>query len=128
MYFAFSADWSHHWLSSHLLLPRGTVQTSLVASHFPQAIALRGHSSSYTTSGKMVAISHVCLSHTSFFFFFCLSVFLGPLPPAYGGSQPRGPIRAVATGLHHSHRNMGSLTPERGWDQSCILMDASQVS
>ena len=29
-------------------------------------------------------------------------------PAAYGGSQARGPIRAVAAGLHHSHSNMGS--------------------
>ena len=27
---------------------------------------------------------------------------------AYGGSQVRGPIRAVAAGLHHSHSNVGS--------------------
>ena len=30
------------------------------------------------------------------------------VPVAYGGSQARGRIRAVATGLHHSHA--GSLT------------------
>ena len=29
-------------------------------------------------------------------------------PTAYGGSQVRGPIRATATGLHHSHSNSGS--------------------
>ena len=29
-------------------------------------------------------------------------------PAAYGGSQARGPIRAVATGLHQSHSNAGS--------------------
>ena len=27
---------------------------------------------------------------------------------AYGGSQARGLIRAVAAGLHHSHSNTGS--------------------
>ena len=27
---------------------------------------------------------------------------------AYGGSQSRGTIRAVATGLHQSHSNVGS--------------------
>ena len=27
---------------------------------------------------------------------------------AYGGSQARGLIRAVAAGLHHSHSNSGS--------------------
>ena len=29
-------------------------------------------------------------------------------PVAYGGSQARGLIRAEATGLHHSHSNVGS--------------------
>ena len=29
-------------------------------------------------------------------------------PMAYGGSQARGQIRAIVTGLHHSHRNVGS--------------------
>ena len=29
---------------------------------------------------------------------------------AYGGSQVRGPIGAVAAGLHHSHSNAGSPT------------------
>ena len=29
-------------------------------------------------------------------------------PAAYGGSQARGPIGAVATGLHQSHSNAGS--------------------
>ena len=29
-------------------------------------------------------------------------------PAAYGGSQARGPIRATAAGLHHSHSNVGS--------------------
>ena len=38
------------------------------------------------------------------FFFFC---FLG-LVPADGGSQARGPIRAVTASLHHSHSNVGS--------------------
>ena len=33
---------------------------------------------------------------------------LGPLPAAYGGSQAKGLIRAVATGLRQSHSNMGS--------------------
>ena len=29
-------------------------------------------------------------------------------PVAYGGSQARGPVRAVAAGLHQSHSNVGS--------------------
>ena len=39
-----------------------------------------------------------------FFFFYPF----GAAPAAYGGSQARGLIRAVATGLYHSHSNAGS--------------------
>ena len=50
--------------------------------------------------------------HTHAFFFFFLSVFclFRTTPTAYGGSQPRGPIGAVAAGLHHSQSNARSLT------------------
>ena len=42
-------------------------------------------------------------------FVFVFLSFLGPLPTAYGGSQAGGLIGAVATGLHHSHSNEGSV-------------------
>ena len=38
-------------------------------------------------------------------FFFCL---FRAEPTAYGGFQARGLIGAVATGLNHSHSNVGS--------------------
>ena len=38
-----------------------------------------------------------------FIFYFIFLSFLGPLLAAYGGSQARGPIRAVDTGLCHSN-------------------------
>ena len=38
------------------------------------------------------------------FFFFAIS---WAAPAAYGGSQARGQIGAVATGLNHSHSNAG---------------------
>ena len=41
----------------------------------------------------------------SFLYFFCL---FRAAPEAYGGSQARGLIRAVAPGLHHSHSNTRS--------------------
>ena len=41
----------------------------------------------------------------SFFFFFCL--FMAD-PVAYGGSQARGPIRAIVAGLRHSHSHTAS--------------------
>jgi len=50
-----------------------------------------------------------------FFFFFCLFVVIVVVvaiswaaPAAYGGSQARGQIGAVATGLRQSHSNAGS--------------------
>ena len=39
---------------------------------------------------------------------FFLSFFWGAMPVVYGGSQARGLIGAVATGLQHSHNNSGS--------------------
>ena len=39
------------------------------------------------------------------FYFFC---FFRAAPVAYGGSQAKGLIGAIATGLRHSHSNAGS--------------------
>ena len=41
-------------------------------------------------------------------FFFCLFAISWAAPAAYGGSQARGQIGAVATGLRQSHSNEGS--------------------
>ena len=46
----------------------------------------------------------VCL----FVFVFFVFCFFRAAPAAYGGSQARGLIRAVAAGLRHSHSNVGS--------------------
>ena len=43
-----------------------------------------------------------------FFFFFCLFAISWATPAAYGGSQARGLIGAVAVSLHRSHSNVGS--------------------
>ena len=43
-----------------------------------------------------------------FVFFFGLFAFSSAAPMAYGGSQARGLIGAVAAGLLHSHSNAGS--------------------
>ena len=48
-------------------------------------------------------------SWTMFYFFFVFFfAFSRAAPVAYGGSQARGPIGAVAAGLHLSHSNVGS--------------------
>ena len=43
-----------------------------------------------------------------FFFFVCVFAISWAAPAAYGGSQARGQIGAVATGLRQSHSNAGS--------------------
>uniref|UniRef100_A0A8D1F786 Transthyretin n=1 Tax=Sus scrofa TaxID=9823 RepID=A0A8D1F786_PIG len=42
------------------------------------------------------------------YLFFCLFAFSRADPEAYGGSQAKSGIRAVAAGLRHSHSNVGS--------------------
>ena len=42
------------------------------------------------------------------FIYLFIFVFSRAAPEAYGGSQARGPIGAVAAGLHQSHSNAGS--------------------
>ena len=76
----------------------------------------------------------------AFFFFFLSFVFLVPYP--WHMEVPRlGPVRTVATSLHHSHSNARSemhlrptpqqhrtfnpLSKARGW--TCVLMDASRI-
>ena len=44
----------------------------------------------------------------TYLFIFCLFAISWVAPAAYGGSQARGAIRAVAAGLHHSHSSVGS--------------------
>ena len=58
----------------------------------------------------------LCHSGNSYCCYIYLFIYLGFLffpraaPVAYGGSQARGPVRATAAGLHHSHNYSGSLT------------------
>ena len=44
-------------------------------------------------------------------------------PAAYGGSQARGLIRAIATGLHHSHSNTGSKPHLQPTSQLTAILD-----
>ena len=70
----------------------------------------------------------------SWFFFF----FFRAVPTAYGGSQARSQIGAIAASLHYSHSNSGSeprLRPTAHSnagslthrDRICVLMDTSQI-
>ena len=49
------------------------------------------------------SLSGILKDARTFFLFFSRAI-----PMAYGGSQARGLIRAVAAGLHHSHSNARS--------------------
>ena len=62
-------------------------------------------STSYKTAHFAKAARHPSIMFLLFFLSFCL---FRVAPGAYGGSQARGPIGAVATSLHHSHSNVGS--------------------
>ena len=57
------------------------------------------------------------------FFFFCLFAFSRADPVAYGGSQARGQIRAVAASLHHSHSDVGSEPRLRPTPQLRAMLD-----
>ena len=50
-------------------------------------------------------------------------VFSRAAPAAYGGSQARGLIGAVAAGLHHSHSNAGSQPSLRPTPQLMAMPD-----
>ena len=60
----------------------------------------------YLTNVRSMLTSYTAMS--SFFFFFVFLPFLGPLPVAYGSSQARSLIGAVATGLRQGYSNAGS--------------------
>ena len=84
-------------------------------------------------------------SQVLFFVCFCFGfgLLFRATPAAYGGSQARSLIGAVATGLPHSHSNSGSelrlqpaphswqcwiLNPlSKARDRTCILTDASHI-
>ena len=50
----------------------------------------------------------VCVCVYQVFFFFFFFAISWAAPAAYGGSQARGLIRAIAARLCHSHSNVGS--------------------
>ena len=57
-----------------------------------------------------------------YFFFFFFLLFRAALE-AYGGSQARGRIGAVAAGLHHSHSHAGSEPPLQPTPQFMAMLD-----
>ena len=66
----------------------------------------KGHTPHTRLDSFRESLSRSPMSHI--YFFFCLFAFSRAAPAAYGDSQARGPIGAVATGLRQSHSNAGS--------------------
>ena len=64
-----------------------------------------------------------CKSFSFFIYLFRLFVFSRATPAAYGGSHARGLIRAVVTGLHHSHSNTRSELRLRPTPQFTAMPD-----
>ena len=56
-------------------------------------------------------------------FFFCLFAISWAAPAAYGGSQARGQIAAIAAGLHQSHSSAGSEPHLRPTPQFTATLD-----
>ena len=54
---------------------------------------------------------------------FCLFAFSRAAPAAYGGSQARSRIGAIAAGLHQSHSNAGSESHLRPTPQLTAMPD-----
>jgi len=95
-------QWTPKASSESLTMPRAREQDPVLwVSEFWQP-------SSLASSDPMCFLSFFFLF---FFFFFLFFFFFGlfaiswATPTAYGGSQARGLIRAVATSLRHSHSN-----------------------
>ena len=64
----------------------------------------------------------------NFYDFISLFFFLRATSTAYGGSQARGRMGAVAAGLHHSSQQCWILNPlSEARDGICILMDTNQI-
>ena len=63
---------------------------------------------------------NVFFFHSFSFFFFC---HFRATPTVYGSSQARGWIKAVATGLHHSHSNIRSKPRLRPTPQLTATLD-----
>ena len=124
-------------LHGHLL---PSLEMGSTAHH--KQISLHPLSRAPTTPERHALVIHKNLLYLWLFiiFIFYFFVFLGP-HAAYGGSQARGQIGAVATGLHHSHSNtrsepclqqiMATLDPqptEQGQGSNVNPhMDASQI-
>ena len=73
-----------------------------------------------------------CIFHLLFFIYLFIFCLFRAAPAAYGGSQARSWIGAVAPSLRHSHNarsepHLWSTPLSKARDRTCIFMDASQI-
>ena len=64
-----------------------------------------------------------CFTYFVLFFSFFFFGLFRAAPAAYGGSQTRGRIGAIASGLHQSHSNEGSEPQLRPMSQLMATLD-----
>ena len=112
---------SHPSGDSGLLCTESQLQSQPLT---PVAISLHPPQAQHSCGSRSASASLSCLTPT----FLCVCVSFGDAPMARGGSQVRGRIRTTAESLYHSSRQRWILNPMiEARDQTCILMDTSQV-
>ena len=75
------------------------------------------------TEGRLGSLYLISFFFSFLFFFFSLFAFSRAAPAAYGGSQARSPIGAVATSLCQSYSNTGSKLRLRPTPQLTATLD-----
>ena len=116
-----------------------TVFVVLWLAYCTQHYVLKVHPSCSTCQSSLNNIPLCVYAHFAYLFIcwwtlgllpplFVCFCFFRATPAAYGGSQPRGQVRTVATGLCHRSRHCQILNPlSEARDQTYILMDTSRI-
>ena len=98
----------------HLTLSQSSLRLFSVLFNLFSLFCSASVISTSLSSASLIRSSASCIlllvASNEFFFFFGLFATSWATPAAYGGSQARGRIGAVAAGLCHSHSNTRSET------------------
>ena len=87
-----------NWKEVTSVLPKTKPSSKAPISHLLPSVSVSGHYCLSYTGSHTILLFHMPI----YFFLFSTA------PVAYGSSQARGRIRAIATGLHHNYSNAGS--------------------
>ena len=135
--FLFKAEWYSATCINHMLSPThlwmgawvaSTFQLLWILRHCPRVCKYQVESLLSVPWGALLVFGTSLnqMIHDVFYFYFFwggLFAFSRATIAAYGGSQARGPIRAVAAGLHQSHSNSGSKPCLRPTPQFTAMPD-----